>query len=178
MNDASSAAPTVSSLRRFLWRCLGAPILRATPYPAYRLRALLLQAFGARLGRGVRWRRTARVDAPWSMELGSQSMVGDRTWFAGDGPIRVGPRTTVSQGTMVLSEVLVAGSPSGATRGAVEIGADAWVAADVMVLPGVAIGSGSVVGSRSVVVESLGEFTVAVGHPARVVARRRLTASG
>jgi len=51
------------------------------------------------------------------------------------------------------------------------IGANVWIGHDCVVLPGVTIGQGSIVGARSVVFESVPEFAVAVGNPARVIRR-------
>jgi carbonic anhydrase/acetyltransferase-like protein (isoleucine patch superfamily) len=45
----------------------------------------------------------------------------------------------------------------------------AWLGQNVVVCPGVTIGGGSVVGANSVVTESIPDFCVAVGAPARVV---------
>ena len=53
------------------------------------------------------------------------------------------------------------------------IGDNVWIGHDSVVLPGVKIGNGSIVGARSVVTESIPDFAVAVGNPARVI--RRLT---
>ena len=58
---------------------------------------------------------------------------------------------------------------------AIVIGANVWIGHDCVVLPGVTIGQGSIVGARSVVVESVPEFAVAAGNPARVI--RRLDAA-
>ena len=51
------------------------------------------------------------------------------------------------------------------------IGDNVWIGHDSVVLPGVAIGSGSIVGARSVVTESIPDFAVAAGNPARVIRR-------
>lgn len=159
-------------LRSLLWRHVGAAAVRLTPYPAYRTRNALLRLFGARVGRGVRWRRTARLDAPWRLEIGDAAMVGDRVWFAGSEAVSIGPRTTVSQGTTLLTSRTV--MPRRIERAAIEIGSDAWIAADVMVLPGIRLGSGCVVGARSVVEADVPEYRVAAGHPARCIATRAL----
>ena len=45
----------------------------------------------------------------------------------------------------------------------------AWLGQNVVVCPGVTIGSGSVIGANSVVRESIPDFCVAAGAPARVV---------
>ena len=51
------------------------------------------------------------------------------------------------------------------------LGANVWIGHDCVVLPGVSIGNGSIIGARSVVVESVPDFAVAVGNPARVIRR-------
>lgn len=181
MNTANGLKPgaameraVVPRVRAFLWRNGGAAIVRWTPYPAYRLRSAILRLFGAKVGSGVRWRRTARLDMPWQLELGDLSMVGDRVWIAGDAPVSIGARTTVSQGTTLLTTRADRPSTPEVQRGAIEIGSDAWIAADVMLMPGVRIGQGCVVGARSLVQSDLPEYEVAVGHPARTLGRRRL----
>ncbi|MBC8132741.1 MAG: acyltransferase [Deltaproteobacteria bacterium] len=52
---------------------------------------------------------------------------------------------------------------------AIVVGANVWIGHDCVVLPGVTIGQGSIVGARSVVVESVPEFVVAAGNPARMI---------
>ena len=47
----------------------------------------------------------------------------------------------------------------------------AWLCQNVVICPGVTIGEGSVVGANSVVTESIPNFCVAAGAPARVVRR-------
>ena len=59
-----------------------------------------------------------------------------------------------------------------ASRGDVVIGHDVWLAHGAMVLSGVTIGNGAVVGAGAVVVDDLPPYAIALGNPARVVARR------
>ncbi|MCX8022639.1 MAG: acyltransferase [Syntrophorhabdaceae bacterium] len=47
----------------------------------------------------------------------------------------------------------------------------AWIGQNVVICPGVTIGEGSVIGANSVVTESVPDFSLAVGAPARVVKR-------
>lgn len=51
----------------------------------------------------------------------------------------------------------------------VEIGDGAWLGENVVICPGVTIGRGAVVGANAVVLESVPDYAVAVGVPARVV---------
>jgi acetyltransferase-like isoleucine patch superfamily enzyme len=51
----------------------------------------------------------------------------------------------------------------------ITVGANVWIGHDSVVLPGVSIGTGSIVGARSVVIDSVPDFAIAVGNPARVI---------
>ena len=52
------------------------------------------------------------------------------------------------------------------------IGDDVWLGGHVFVNKGVTIGTGSVIGAGAVVIESIDEYKVAVGNPARVIRDR------
>jgi acetyltransferase-like isoleucine patch superfamily enzyme len=59
------------------------------------------------------------------------------------------------------------------SKGGIKVGEDVWLGAGVIVLDDVAIGKGCVVGAGGVVIESLPEYGIAVGSPARPVKDRR-----
>jgi acetyltransferase-like isoleucine patch superfamily enzyme len=59
------------------------------------------------------------------------------------------------------------------SRGGIRIADDVWLAAGVIVLDGVTIERGCVIGAGAVVTDSLPEYTVAVGSPARKIRDRR-----
>lgn len=59
---------------------------------------------------------------------------------------------------------------------AVHIGEGAWIGHGVVICPGVTIGRNSVIGANSVVKESIPDYCVAVGAPARVL--RHLSRDG
>jgi acetyltransferase-like isoleucine patch superfamily enzyme len=63
------------------------------------------------------------------------------------------------------------------TKGPVVIGDDVWLGAGVTVLDGVQIGKGCIVGAGAVVTQSLPEYSIAIGVPAKVVKSRLGTGS-
>lgn len=152
--------------RMSVWSLVGRLLFRATPHGAYRTRNALLRLFGASVGKGVRVRRSARIDRPWNLRLGDRSMIGDRALIVASRSIAVGRGTTISQGTMLLTNEIHSG------EGPIQIGDGCWIAADVVVLPGSEVGDGTVVGARSQVVGRLPEMVVSIGVPALPVRQR------
>jgi len=136
------------------------------------------------------------------LRLGDNVYIGRNTILScKEGSIAVGDYANISANCSLLSETeislgrycflaghcyLVAGGnhsfddvsrpimfqPS-VSKGGIRVGDDVWLGAGVIVLDGATIGQGTVVGAGAVVTESLPEFSVAVGSPARVVRDRR-----
>jgi len=149
----------------------------------------------------------AKGEANKGLELGNNVYVGRNTILScKEGDIVIGDHSNISANCSLLSETeirlgkycflagncyLVAGGnhsfddvntpimfqPS-FSRGGIRIADDVWLAAGVIVLDGVTIGRGCVVGAGAVVTQSLGEYSVAVGSPARKIRDRRDKSSG
>jgi len=58
------------------------------------------------------------------------------------------------------------------SKGSIHVGNDVWIGAHTVILSGVSIGNGTVIGANSVVADSVPDFAIAVGSPARVVRYR------
>ncbi|OGD19765.1 MAG: hypothetical protein A2W03_17320 [Candidatus Aminicenantes bacterium RBG_16_63_16] len=144
----------------------------------------------------------AKGGANQGLKLGDNVFVGRNTILScKEGDIVIGDHGNISANCSLLSETeirlgkycflaghcyLVAGGnhsfddlntpimfqPS-FSRGGIRIADDVWLAAGVIVLDGVTIGRGCVVGAGAVVTESLPEYSVAVGSPARRIRDRR-----
>lgn len=61
-----------------------------------------------------------------------------------------------------------------AQRDSVSIGNDVWIASNVTIISGVTLGDGCVVMANSLVTKSFPRLSVVGGHPARVVAQRKI----
>lgn len=59
----------------------------------------------------------------------------------------------------------------------VAIGNDVWMGTRAVILPGTTIGDGAIIGANAVVRGTIPPMSVAVGIPARVVSKRRITGS-
>jgi putative colanic acid biosynthesis acetyltransferase WcaF len=103
-------------------------------------------------------------------------MFGDDVVIWGDGAVRVGAKTTISQMCRVCTSRLreSADGLASVESGDVEIGEDCWVAADSLVLPGARVGRGALVGARSTIDGEIEAWRIASGEPAKARGRRFL----
>ncbi|MEZ6242475.1 MAG: hypothetical protein R3B57_05470 [Phycisphaerales bacterium] len=154
-------------VRALLWRLLGQHMCRYSFHNWYRLRQLILSAFGARIHPSAKIRRTARIDCPWNLTMGELSALGDHANISARAPVRVGSSCTLSQYTKIFTQAHDPLDPDYEIYTApVTIKDDAWLAADVVVLPGVTIEAGVVVGARALVDRSLPSWKICAGEPA------------
>jgi putative colanic acid biosynthesis acetyltransferase WcaF len=160
-------------LGRLAWYVVQATLFRPSLHNAYRWRAFLLRAFGAKLARNVRVRRTVRVEVPWNLHVGEGTSVGDFAILYSLGPITLGKNVTISQYAH-----LCAGTHDARTRAMtlirapITVGDDAWVAADAFVGPNVTIGARTILGARASAFANLPPDVVAVGNPAKPIKAR------
>ena len=162
-------------VRRGLWMLARGPLFRCSFHNWYAWRRLVLRAFGAKLGRRVRVRPTARIEMPWNLDLGEAVIIGDYAILYSLGRITVGPFSVISQYAH-----LCAGTHDHTRRSfpvvcaPITIGRDAWVAAEAFVGPGVTVGDRSIVGARSGVFSDVPPDVIAAGNPAKVLKPRVL----
>lgn len=160
---------------RALWMLLGRPAFRMTFHNWDALRRAILRLFGARVGRGVRIRPTARIEIPWHIDLRDGCVIGDYAILYSLGKITVGERTIVSQYAH-----LCAGTHDFTKRTfpllrpPIEVGPDAWIGADAFVGPGVTVGRLAVLGARASAYKDLEARMIHVGNPAKALKEREL----
>jgi len=151
-----------------LWWLLQAIIFPLTPHHSHGPRRALLRLFGARIGRGVMIRPTARFTYPWKIAIGDYSWIGDDVVFYSLDQIQVGCHCVISQ-----ESYLCTGShdPQDHTFNLrtepILIENGVWIAADCFIGPGVGIGANTVVGVRSSVFNDLPAGQLCWGTPCR-----------
>lgn len=156
-----------------LWWLVQDSLFRWSPQILYGWRRLLLRAFGAKIGRGVIIRPTAKITYPWRLRIGDYSWIGDDVVLYTLGNIFIGDNVVVSQ-----RSYLCTGSHDYSRRTfdifskAIHLRDETWLATDVFVAPGVTIGAGAIVGARSSVFKSIPDGAIAMGSPARITGYR------
>ena len=166
---------------RALWAMCWLLLFRFSPrLPGFwAWRRGLLRLFGAKVGAGAKIYPSARIWAPWNLEVGVRGLIGPQTDIYSVDKVILEDGAWVSQYSFLCtaSHDIHDRKHRLLTR-PIHIGRGAWVAADVFVGPGVTVGAGAVLAARACVIKNVKMGTVVGGNPARVIGRRRLHRSG
>lgn len=130
-------------------------------------RALVLRAFGAKIGKGAIIYASAKIWAPWNLEVGDFSVIGPQVDCYNQGKITIGKHSNISQKSYLCAsshDFTVSNFPL--ILCPITIKDQVWIAADAFVGPNVCIGNGAVVGARSSVFKNVEPWTVVGGNPA------------
>ena len=131
-------------------------------------RCAILRLFGAKIGRGVVIRPTARFTYPWKVTIGDYSWIGDDVVLYSLDKIIIGSHAVISQKSYLCTGSHDIQQPTfNLTTAPIKIGNGAWVATDCFIAPGVNIGANSVVGARSSVFRDIASQKVAWGSPCK-----------
>ena len=163
-----------NKLARSVWQIVWLLLYRPTPRLLHPWRCLLLRLFGAKLGKAVHPYPSARVWAPWNLEMGDHACLSEGVDCYCVDKIRIGAHSTISQYSFLCTashDHTLAAMPLVAAP--ITIGERVWITADVFVGPGVTIGDGAVVTARSSVFSDLPPWMVARGNPAVPVRARQ-----
>ncbi|AUC59902.1 putative colanic acid biosynthesis acetyltransferase WcaF [Cyanobacterium sp. HL-69] len=157
-----------------LWWIVEGIIFPLTPHNFNGVRRTLLKLFGAKVGKQVVIRSSARFLYPWKVEIGDYSWIGDRTYFYSLDKIIIGSHTVISQ-----HSYLCTGSHDynqttfDLITSPIMIGNGVWVASDCFIAPGVKIGANTIIGTRSTVLHNIPSTKIAWGSPCKVKCDRK-----
>lgn len=170
-----SELSTRNQLARALWGIVWAVFCRPSPRPFHAWRRLWLRLFGARLGPGVAVYASARVWAPWNLEMGARSALGDDVECYNVDRIVLEDDAIVSQHAYLCTASHDINDPGRRLITApIRVGRSSWICAGAFVHPGVTVGEGAVVAARSVVVKNVAPWAVVGGNPAKFLKTRVL----
>ncbi len=144
-----------------------------TPPFLHGWRRQILRLFGARMAPTARVYSSARIWAPWNLELDDYACIGPNATAYSMALISLGPYSIVSQGVYLAAGTHDTSDPDFQILAKpIRVGARAWLAAQAFVGPGVTVGEGAVLGARGCAFRDLDPWTVYVGNPAKPLKKR------
>lgn len=163
-------------LGRLLWEVIWSLFFRPSPrWILNSWRRCLLRAFGARVGKGCRIDPSARIWAPWNLEIGDYVAVAEGVDIYCVSRVSIGSKVTISQRAFLCTashEIKSLTRPL--VHAPINIANHVWVAAEAMVHPGVSVGEGAVIAARGVLRNDAQAWTIWAGNPAREVGKRNI----
>ena len=165
-----------NKLRRLFWNVCCLFLFRPFAGPLFwRWRNLVLRMFGAKVGAGCKISNSAKIWAPWNLELGTYVCLGPSSQIYSANKIIIGDKVTVSQGAYLCGashDISKLNKPL--ITAPIKIDSFAWICADAFVGMGVTIGEGAVVGATASVYKDVEPWTVVGGNPAKFIKKRVL----
>lgn len=165
-----------SSWYILLWWFIQGTIFRFSIHNMYKFRNFLLKLFGAKIGKNVKIRSTAKITYPWKVEIGDNTWIGDDVVLYSLDNIKIGSNCVISQRSYICTGSHDIESESfNLIVKPITIEDYSWIAADVFVGQGVTIREGSVIAARSSIYKDSEPWMVYVGNPAKPVKKRKIT---
>ena len=175
-----------NKLARTLWNGVWLLLYRPSPVLLHGWRRFLLRLFGAKIGKPAYLYPSARIWAPWNLEMGDHSTLASAVDCYCVDRIKIGSFTTISQYSFLctashdyLDPAILHRPQMPLVTAPITIGDRVWITADVFIAPGVTVGDGAIVLARSSVFSDLPPWVVVSGNPATIQKERilRLDAS-
>ena len=150
----------------FVWQIVKCLFFKTVfPWPSA-VKALLLKAFGAKIGRGVCIKPQVNVHLPWKLEVGDHAWIGEEAFILNFEAVRIGAHACISQRAFLCGGNHDFRDPAMSYRnGPITVCDGAWVGAQAFVAPGVTIGIDAVATAASVVLRDLPAGMVCSGNP-------------
>lgn len=156
-----------------LWWFVQGTIFRFSLHNMYSWRNFLLRLFGARIGKGVNVRSSAKITYPWKVSIGEHSWIGDNVQLYSLDKIHIGTNCVISQESYLCTGSHDVKDPHfGLITKPIIIKDGAWIASDVFVYPGVTVHEMGVVAARSTVLKDISANEIHAGSPAKFVKKR------
>ena len=168
--------PRSVKIKRLLWIVVWSLFAKWMPYFVCRKwRVFLLRVFGMKDNGYVGFYPSAKVWAPWNLELGSYVAIDDEVNLYSAAKITIGTKVAISREAFICTASHDITKPNRPLITApITIGDGVWIGARATILPGVTIGEGAVVAAGAVVVKNVEPWTVVGGNPAKFIKKREL----
>lgn len=160
-----------NKISRLLWNIIRLIVFRPFGTRLFKKwRVLVLKCFGAKIDWSSHVYASAKIWAPWNLEIGANSSLGPNVDCYNQGRISIGANTVISQKSYLCASThdytkidfpLILKS--------ISIGNGVWIAADAFIGPGVCIEDNAVIAARSVVNNTIAKNTVVGGNPAKFI---------
>lgn len=162
-----------NKLGRALWNIVYYLFFRTAPCSIFNgWRIFLLRCFGADIKGKVFVYPTAKIWAPWNLEMNTTVLSRNVNCYNVD-KVKIGYCAVVSDGSYLCTashDIMNSNHPL--ITAPIVIEDQAWVAVEAFIGMGVTVGQGAVVGARACAFKNVEPWTVVGGNPAKFIKKR------
>lgn len=161
-------------LKRVLWNVTQAVLFRPFITKVFRpWRIMLLRLFGARIDKSAEVYASAKIWAPWNLQMEQGSCIGPDVICYNQAMVTLKEKACLSQ----YAYVCTAGHTTDATNNAesglvvapITLEKEAWVGTRAFIGMGVVVGEHAIVGACACVFKDVDNNTIVGGNPAKVL---------
>lgn len=176
MTDTRHVFSISNKMGRVVWAIVYLFFYRAFTLRIFRKwRILVLKAFGAKVSWTCTIHASAKIWAPWNLEVGAYSCIGQGVDCYNQGRITLLDNVTISQKSyLCASSHKYTSKYHSLFLAPIVIADKVWIAADAFIGPGVTVGESAVVGARAAVFRNVDPWTVVGGNPAQFIKKREI----
>jgi putative colanic acid biosynthesis acetyltransferase WcaF len=166
--------PGAGPLKRLFWYFINAIFFNSF-FPINSVKILLLDMFGAKIGKGVVIKPYVNIKYPWRLQIGHYVWIGEDVWIDNLDTVTIESNVCISQGAMLLCgnhdfkketfDLII--KP-------IYLEESCWIGAKAIVCPGVRVGKGAILTVGSVANFHLKENMIYKGNPATIVRERKM----
>lgn len=164
-----------NKIGRALWGIVWTALFRCSPRRAFGWRRLLLRLFKAQIDDTALIYPSARIWAPWNLEMRAHAIMGDcvNCYNAGKVIIKEDGNLAGYNTLCTASHDIYSDSRKLIIQPIV-IEPGAWLFFNSFVSPGVVIGKGAIVAAGSVVVKDVQPYEIVGGNPSKFIRMREI----
>lgn len=143
--------------------------------PSHHCRRFFYRLSGIKIGKGSTIHMEARFYDPRNIEIGQDSIIGEKVTLDGRAKLVIGNHVDIATGVMIYnSQHNVHSQDFNATEEPVVIEDYVFIGPRVIVQPGVTIGKGAIVAAGAVVTKDVPPMTIVGGVPAASIGERKV----
>jgi putative colanic acid biosynthesis acetyltransferase WcaF len=160
-------------LRIFIWFMASNVFINSyLPVPLL-IKIVILQIFGAKIGRAVMIKPKVNIKYPWFLEIGDNTWIGEEVWIDNLCPVKIGANVCISQGAMLLTgNHDYKKETFDLITGNIILEDGVWIGAKSVVCPNVICFSHAVLAVGSITTKNLESYQVYQGNPATKIRNR------
>ena len=149
-----------SPIKEALWIFIFQPIV-SNSFPGSRWRKVLLNLFGAKIGKNNRFNQGLKVKMPWRLTIGNNCWIGEDTWIDNLSFVKISDSVCVSQGVYFCTgNHNYKKETFDLITEPIFVETEVWIGAKSIIGPGTNIGRAAIITLGSIITKDISPYNI------------------